>query len=311
MIEAYRPIRAPLALAGALSLAACAQESEPEPAPLDTAAVAERSGAIARSFTAATGLPPALVPEQAFALPHAGRAGERPFCALAGRDPDRSCACFHHQLNLERLESGEPVTRTCWGGLLDSVVAVRLGDRRLGFLKTGQVRARGEPEPELPRSWPAPRRQALIEAWYRIPAVDPAVYQAWLSMLATFAGQLGREAHRQLMARRSGRSPLVERARAFIDGHLAEPIRLGDVARAVNSSPYHLSRTFRRATGMTFMQYLTRGRIERACGLLLDPGRRVAEVAFSCGFQSLSQFNRAFRGVIGQTPTAFRRATLI
>ncbi|MEQ8410210.1 MAG: DUF3365 domain-containing protein [Erythrobacter sp.] len=52
MIEAYRPIRDPFALAGALALAACAQESEPEPAPLDTAAVAERSGAIARGFTA-------------------------------------------------------------------------------------------------------------------------------------------------------------------------------------------------------------------------------------------------------------------
>ena len=58
--------------------------------------------------------------------------------------------------------------------------------------------------------------------------------------------------------------------------------------------------------GINFVDYVTRTRVEKARNLLLDPNRSVSEVAFDVGFQSLSQFNRAFRRIAGESPRDYR-----
>ena len=59
-------------------------------------------------------------------------------------------------------------------------------------------------------------------------------------------------------------------------------------------------------TGLTFTEYLGRVRIEKANTLLLNPHLRISEIAYDVGFQSLTHFNRVFRQIFGQSPTAFR-----
>ncbi len=63
---------------------------------------------------------------------------------------------------------------------------------------------------------------------------------------------------------------------------------------------------FRQATGLTFSDYLARMRIEKVKNLLLNPHKRINEVAYETGCQSLSQFNRVFRRVTGRSPTVWR-----
>jgi len=79
----------------------------------------------------------------------------------------------------------------------------------------------------------------------------------------------------------------------------------------VNMSVFHFCKTFRKATGLTFVDYLARVRIERIKSLLSDPYKRVSEAAFEAGFQSLSQFNRVFRRVAGEAPSAYRNRVLV
>ena len=55
-----------------------------------------------------------------------------------------------------------------------------------------------------------------------------------------------------------------------------------------------------------FTDYLARTRIEKVKNLLLNPHKRISEAAYETGFQSLSQFNRVFRRVTGQSPTVWR-----
>ena len=57
---------------------------------------------------------------------------------------------------------------------------------------------------------------------------------------------------------------------------------------------------------MTFTDYLARVRVEKVRNLLLNPHKRISEAAYEAGFQSLSQFNRVFRRVAGEAPTAYR-----
>jgi hypothetical protein len=67
---------------------------------------------------------------------------------------------------------------------------------------------------------------------------------------------------------------------------------------------------FHQATGMTLVDYLARYRIEKAKNLLQDPHLRTSEVALEVGFQSLSQFNRSFRRIEGQSPKQYRAGVM-
>jgi AraC-like DNA-binding protein len=75
----------------------------------------------------------------------------------------------------------------------------------------------------------------------------------------------------------------------------------------VNISANYLSEKFKQVTGENFVDYVSRTRIEKAKALLQDRQRRVTDVAFAVGFQSLSQFNRAFKKITGKSPTQFRQ----
>jgi AraC-like DNA-binding protein len=98
----------------------------------------------------------------------------------------------------------------------------------------------------------------------------------------------------------------VRNAKSFIHQHLAEPMSLEAVARAVNVSPFHFCKLFKRATGLTFTDFVNRARVEKAKRMLMKPAARITEVAYDVGFQSLSHFNRSFRRIASESPTEFR-----
>jgi AraC-like DNA-binding protein len=81
---------------------------------------------------------------------------------------------------------------------------------------------------------------------------------------------------------------------------------LTDVAKAAGASVFHFCKVFRKTTGLKFTDYLARVRLEDARNRLLNPTLRVSEIAYDVGFQSLTQFNRTFKRVFGQSPTQFR-----
>ena len=101
-------------------------------------------------------------------------------------------------------------------------------------------------------------------------------------------------------------APAISRARSYIADHHAEKMTLTGIARAVNMSAFYFCKSFRKATGLTFTHYVARVRVEKVKDLLLNPNKRVSEAAYEAGFQSLSQFNRVFRLVAGEPPSAYR-----
>ena len=100
--------------------------------------------------------------------------------------------------------------------------------------------------------------------------------------------------------------PMIRRAKAYIAGHHADPIKLDEIANAMHVSTFYFCKMFKKATGMTFTDYLGRVRVEKAKNLLLNPHLRVSEIAYAAGFQSLTHFNRVFRDITGESPTRFR-----
>lgn len=102
----------------------------------------------------------------------------------------------------------------------------------------------------------------------------------------------------------------LERVRALIEQHIAEPLHIERLAAAACMSPFHFSRVFKLAAGEAPHGYLTRRRVERAKVLLVaDPRLPLADVAASVGFQTQGHFTEVFRRRVGVTPRVFRLMT--
>jgi AraC-like DNA-binding protein len=114
----------------------------------------------------------------------------------------------------------------------------------------------------------------------------------------------------QFALRDCNRAEPVEiwKARKFIRELSDEELSLTKVAKFVHISANHLSEKFKQVTGVNFVDYVARIRIEKACDLLQDRHVRISEIAFAVGFQSLSQFNRVFKKLSGRSPSAYREA---
>jgi AraC family transcriptional regulator len=122
-----------------------------------------------------------------------------------------------------------------------------------------------------------------------------------------------RQAGKLPAAKASAREELwrrLQRGRNVLEGALAEPLDLHQVAREATLSPYHFHRGFTRLFGETPHRYLTRRRMERAAGLLRSTDMPILDVCFACGYQSLGSFSSLFRKHVGVPPAHFRRAQI-
>ena len=98
---------------------------------------------------------------------------------------------------------------------------------------------------------------------------------------------------------------------AWLKEHLAESIRLNELAEIASLSVPHYSALFRQQTGFAPIDWLIRLRIQRACQLLDTTMDKVAEIARRVGFADPYHFTRCFRRIMGTPPRDYRRAAKI
>ena len=270
-----------------------------------------------RAFTEATGLPVALRAVESWQLPHHGHRNESPFCAMV-LETSRACAsCLQVQEKLAAGAALEPHTATCPAGLCDTAVPVRLGDRLIGFLQTGQVFRKAPTQAQFERTrrlvaeWGINVEPAkLKDAYFSTRVVPNKKHEAVVKLLAIFAQHLSMLSNQVIVQQDNTEPPVIARAKEYIQEHQTENLRLGHVAKAVNTSTFYFCKMFKKVTGINFTDYLSRVRIEKSKNLLLNPNLRVSEIAFEVGFQSLTHFNRVFKKILGQSPTEYRAQLL-
>jgi len=265
------------------------------------------------AFRETTGLPIALRPVEGIDLPLDGDPREAPFCALMARSNHSCAACLQLQRRVEEEARLEPKTLRCFAGLCDSAVPVRVGENVVAFLQTGQVLPRAPTRAGLNRAARALLRygaeadiKRLEEAYFQTRVVPKRHYDSIIRLLGIFAQHLATVSNQLMVQSATAEAPAITRAKRLIAERHTEELSLGEMARAVNMSAFYFCKSFRRATGMTFTDYLARVRVEKVRNLLLNPHKRISEAAYEAGFQSLSQFNRVFRRVAGEAPTAYR-----
>jgi AraC-like DNA-binding protein len=270
-----------------------------------------------RAFTEATGLPVALRPVESWQLPHHGRRGESPFCAMVAGKSKACAVCLQVQERLLEAAKDAPATICCEAGLNDTAVPVKLGERVVGFLQTGQVFRKSPTQTQfkrvmaLAKEWGlevSPRE--LREAYFGTRVVSTKQHDSVVKLLSIFSQHLSILSNQIVVQQENSEPPVIRRAKEFINEHQTEDLTLGQVAKAVNTSTFYFCKVFKKATGINFTDYLSRVRIEKSKNLLLNPNLRISEIAFEVGFQSLTHFNRVFKKVLGQSPTEYRSKVL-
>lgn len=270
-----------------------------------------------RAFTEATGLPVALRPVESWQLPHHGHRGESPFCAMVASKSKACAVCLQVQEKLVEAATEAPATITCEAGICDTAVPVKLGDKVVGFLQTGQVFRKKPSETQfkkvigLTKEWGLEVSQKeLRDAYFGTRVVSSKQHESVVKLLSIFAQHLSMLSNQIVVQQENSEPPVIRRAKEFINEHQTEDLTLGQVAKAVNTSTFYFCKMFKKATGINFTDYLSRVRIEKSKNLLLNPNLRVSEIAFEVGFQSLTHFNRVFKRILGQSPTDYRAKVL-
>ena len=99
----------------------------------------------------------------------------------------------------------------------------------------------------------------------------------------------------------------IRNAREYIDSNFSDPeISLHSVAKQVGFSPSHFSAIFSQETGGTFIEYLTKCRIEAAKVLLADKNNRLHEIALAIGYSDPHYFSYVFKKNMGISPKEYR-----
>ena len=98
----------------------------------------------------------------------------------------------------------------------------------------------------------------------------------------------------------------VRRVKEKLKAEFRERITIDDLAREAGVHPVHLSRVFRRLTGMGIGEYVHRLRIREACERMLHREYSLADISCDLGFADQSHFTRTFHSITGTSPGAFR-----
>ncbi len=100
----------------------------------------------------------------------------------------------------------------------------------------------------------------------------------------------------------------IARVIEYMNLNFHKNVTLTEVSRLVNMTDVSFSRFFKTRTGITFTDSLLELRLGHASRLLIDTTQSVAEVAYNCGFNNISNFNRLFKKKKSCTPKGFRES---
>jgi AraC-like DNA-binding protein len=266
-----------------------------------------------RAYTETTGMPVTLRPVETWQLPLHGKRRENAFCAMMAEKSRTCAACLQTQEKLAQAAAEGPATMTCAYGLCEAAVPVKLGTQTIGFLQTGQV-MRQKPTAASYNRAVAKAAELGVEidnakakeAYFATPVVPQKKLDSAAGLLSIFADHLSMKSNQIAVQTANAEPPIITKAKQFIREHHTDDLSLGQVATAVHTSIFYFCKLFRKVTGTTFTEFVSRTRVEKAKNLLLNPNLRISEIAYEIGFQSLTHFNRVFKKVAGESPTEYR-----
>lgn len=237
-----------------------------------------------------------------------------PLCALIQSFPegDRRCRACDRQHLARAARLGKAQAYACHAGLLDMAIPVIIENRHTITIVSGQIL----PEPHSAAGLARIRRRLaplrLPEARLRR-AYTGAVYlprrraRSILRLLEIFARHLCESARRLREAEARHDHPAIRRAREYVDMHWPDHnLGLRAIAGHAGLSSAHFAHLFPRITGERLTHFVQRRRVTEAKRQMAQTNQTITEIAFACGFGSLTHFNRVFHRFEQCSPRQWR-----
>jgi len=92
----------------------------------------------------------------------------------------------------------------------------------------------------------------------------------------------------------------------YIHENYMNDISLATISGIANLTPQSFCRMFKKKTNKHFIEYLNEVRISKACKFLLDTDWSISEIAYHCGYKTVSNFNKLFKEITGDCPKTYR-----
>ena len=128
-----------------------------------------------------------------------------------------------------------------------------------------------------------------------------------LACLAYTEAMRGMRTLRERKSRRTLSNRDAARLIAYIEGNIAKPLSVADLAKLVGLPIAILRQQFHQCTGRSVHQFIIERRLQYACKLLMKPDMAIPAIAVACGFSSQQHMTMAFRNRLGTTPKSFQR----
>jgi AraC-like DNA-binding protein len=107
--------------------------------------------------------------------------------------------------------------------------------------------------------------------------------------------------------RKSGQKGLLSEIFAFVEENFAAQCTLEELSAQIGYDYAYLSRSFKKAAGISYVSYLNIYRLNKACYLLDNTDKSILQCAFEVGYSSLRTFNRNFKNHFGISPAEYRK----
>jgi AraC-like DNA-binding protein/ligand-binding sensor protein len=237
------------------------------------------------------------------------------FCQLMNFSHGACEKCVMAQQRLHVEAQKQTYTLTCFAGLEETAVPLRLGRNIIGFLQTGQIFTKPPQAAQfktindaaVSASFTEVETRRLIKSYRQTPVFEKEKYASMITLLSIISLQLTEFLNRLMLEGESHEPDIISQAKAWIADRIDEKISLAEISRETHVSVFYFCKLFKQSTGMTLTEYVNRQRIELAKGELKNTEKPVTEIAYAVGFQSLSPFNRSFLKYVGESPRQYRK----
>lgn len=228
------------------------------------------------------------------------------FCMLLRSTPgtEKYCPDFDRCLFEKCRQSKKMEISICHAGLVDAAVPLFHNDVLLGYISLGQMKRDTAFSSIYDRIRDYPVDMNIMEEYYnKLPLFD----NEKIISVANIAEVLAKYILLENMLQPS-LDPIIEKAVAYIDAHLAQELTLDQITKSIHTSKSTLYRSFHTHFHCTISEYISRKRIDKSIELLRSSADlSVEEISRQTGFSSATNFIRTFRKLEGVTPLKFRK----
>lgn len=211
------------------------------------------------------------------------------------------------------INSRTPYVFTC-SALLETAVPIIVNNEVIGLALTTPVRDKNNSQmPDDLKQLKNTDTAKLIKEWDKLPVISKNIFESWAKMLFDMLNYIFKREYDFLVFSETENQitrsqEVLNKALLYIkENYHQRSISLGSTASEVCLSHFYFSHLFKRELKMTFIDYLTKVRLEAAVKLLKNLRLNVNQIAYAVGYQDSNYFSKVFKRSYGFAPLEYRQ----